>query len=186
MTQTGALADDSVALGLGFMKVLPDKDPLGRGILFMDPSVQDKTLYERKSMARSVWYVIHAALEEESAQQKGCVVVGYTRNAHLSQVDRGLIKMNIESMNGCLPLRLSAFHVCHPPTFFQLVIFPIVKLFAGERMRKRVKVHAGKDENVLKKLEKYGLTNDKVPTVLGGTVELDHKNWLAKRKEAGK
>ena len=151
----------------------------------MDPSVQNKSLYERESMARSVWYVVHAALEAESVQQRGVVFIGYPRNTQLSQMDRALVKINVDSFKGCLPIRLSAMHMCHPPTFFQ-VIFPFVKMLMGERLRKRLKVHAGQNDVVLKKLEKYGLTLDKVPTDIGGAVVLNHTDWLAKRKEMGK
>jgi hypothetical protein len=185
LAQTGALSEDAVALGLGFVRLIPAQDPVGRAILFLDPSVQNKSLYERESMARSFWYVIHAALETEGAQQKGVVLMVYPKHAQLSQMDRALAKLNIDSLKGCLPIRLSAMHLCHPPTFFQ-IIFPFVKMLMGERLRKRLKVHAGKNEVVLKKLETFGLTSDKVPTDIGGKLILNHKDWLAKRNDLGK
>lgn len=80
---------------------------------------------------------------------------------------------------------MSAFHVCHPPTFFRLV-FPILKLFLGERLRKRIRIHSGSEEDVLKDLEKFGLTKDVLPSELGGDIVLDYQAWLASRLAAGK
>jgi CRAL/TRIO domain len=81
-------------------------------------------------------------------------------------------------------VRMSAFHICHPPTFFKL-IFPILKLFLGERLRKRIRVHSGDEEHVNASLVKLGLNNDILPSDLGGEVVLDFKNWLQERAAKG-
>jgi hypothetical protein len=134
MTLDGALKDDEVALSIGFARLVPAKDPVGRSIVFVDPSKLDSSKYERESMVRALWYVLHAALENVDAQKMGCIMMGYPKNAHISQVDRSLMKMNMESIRGCIPVRISAFFLCHPPTFFA-VIFPIIKLFLGQVRR---------------------------------------------------
>jgi hypothetical protein len=73
--------------------------------------------------------------------------------------------------------------ICHPPALFS-VIGPLINLFLGERLRKRVKVESGgSDERDLEKLTNYDLTKDRVPSELvGGHTVLDHKNWLLDRK----
>jgi len=132
LTLEGALRDDEVALERGFSRLVPGaKDPMGRSIVFLDPSRLDRSKYERNSMVRATWYVLHAALENPDAQKNGVVALGYPKHAHISQLDRGLIKQNGESIRGCIPVRIAAFHICHPPTFFAIV-FPIVRLFLGE------------------------------------------------------
>jgi CRAL/TRIO domain len=210
LTQTGANQDDAAALGRGFIRIVPGaRDPTGRPILFVDPSRQDKTQYTRESMTRALWYVMHATLqkapggsgstssssssssddsqEEHSdlqhvlGQQKGIVVIAYPHKAKASQVDRKQIQMNVESFRGYLPVRMSAIHLCHPPTFFHL-IFPVISMFLGDRLRKRIRIHSGKVEHVLEGLEsKYGLTRDKLPSEIGGDVELNHELWLQDR-----
>jgi hypothetical protein len=185
LTQDQALKDDAVAMGFGFFQLTPCKDPSGRSIIFVDPSRQDKTKYERESMARSMWYVMHAALEDSETQKKGLVAMAYPKKAKFAQLDRGLAKLNMESIKGCVPVRMSVVHLCHPPTFFRIV-FPIFKVFMGERIVKRFRVHAGPDESVLEKLATFGLTKDFVPSELGGNIVLDHKAWLSDRKADGK
>ena len=184
-TQDEALEDDAVALGVGFFRLNPPKDPSGRGILFADPSRQDKSKYERESMVRSVWYVFHAALEDEETQKKGLIIIVYPKKEKFSQFDHVLAKMIMDSLKGYLPIRVSATHLCHPPGWFRIV-FPIVKLIMGERLRKRFRVHAGSEKQVLETLAGSGLTKDHLPSEIGGDIVLDHTAWLDERKADGK
>lgn len=132
MTLDGALKDDHISLGVGFARlVVPAKDPAGRSIIFADPSKLDSTKYDRESMVRATWYVMHAALESVDAQKMGVVMVAYPKHVHITQVDRKLMKLNMESIKGCIPVRLAAFQICHPPEIFS-IIFPLIKLFLGE------------------------------------------------------
>jgi CRAL/TRIO domain len=179
------LKDDKVALGFGFIKLVPAKDPSGRSITYFDVSRQDKSKYERKSMTRAMWYVFHAALEDEETQKKGIVILVIPRDSKLSQFDRKLGQMNADSLKGCIPIRMSASHICHPPTFFN-VIFPIIKLLMGERLRKRTLVHGGSEEKVLETMATFGLTKDRLPEEFGGDIGPFHQEWLASRHAANK
>ena len=188
LTLEKALRDDRIVLELGMVRPTGTKDPQSdRSIIFLDPSLQDKTKYTRESMTRSVWYIFHAVLEENIvAQQRGVIMINYPHHAQLAQLDRTQIRMIVESIKGYLPVRMTAMHLCHPPVFFA-VVFPIIKLFLGERLRKRLRVHAGSQEHVLQHLEeKFGLTKDVLPSDIGGNIVLDHHQWLEDRALQGK
>jgi CRAL/TRIO domain len=185
---SGILIDkDLVALRIGVGRSLPEKvDPGNRSILFADPSRQDHSLYDTINMVRAFWYTLHAVLEDEDTQKKGLIMMVYPHKAQLAQFDRSLANQLMGSIRGCLPVRMSAMHLCHPPAFFQ-VIFPIMKLLMGARLRKRVQIHFGTTEHVLGRLEsKFGLSRTKLPSELGGSVLLDHEKWLDNRKKEGK
>eukprot|EP00545_Synedropsis_sp_CCMP1620_P001290 CAMPEP_0119014096 /NCGR_PEP_ID=MMETSP1176-20130426/9350_1 /TAXON_ID=265551 /ORGANISM="Synedropsis recta cf, Strain CCMP1620" /LENGTH=296 /DNA_ID=CAMNT_0006967235 /DNA_START=30 /DNA_END=920 /DNA_ORIENTATION=+ len=184
LTLVGALREDKVALEIGMAQLTNTQDATGRTIFFFDPSKQDKSLYSRKSMGRAFWYVIHAALELESAQQKGVVFVTYGKNTQLSQFDRSLIGIIAPSIRGSLPIRLAAMHVCYPPLFFN-IIFSVISIFLGDKLRKRVRMHGG-GTKLPSKLAELGLTADLLPTELDGDIMLDVNKWLEKRRTAGK
>uniref|UniRef100_A0A7S1FTJ5 CRAL-TRIO domain-containing protein n=2 Tax=Corethron hystrix TaxID=216773 RepID=A0A7S1FTJ5_9STRA len=185
LTVDGALRDDHFTLTKGFMNMTGKCDPSGRSILFGDPSKMDPGAYEAKSMCRALWYILHSLLENEETQKKGVVFLLWPHNFKPWQLDKKLLKMNSESVRACIPLRVSALHVCHPPKIFAIV-FPILKMFMGEVLRKRFRLHSGNTEEVLKNLEKWGLTRDIVASPIGGDVEIDMHGWIAKRRAAGK
>lgn len=181
LTQQKGLKEDAIALEMGFFKLVGTKDPSGRSIVLVDPSCQDLSKHTRISLTRSLWYMIHALLEDETAQKRGITLLIYPQKAKFAQFDRTQTKMNADSIQGCLPIRVSSFHFCHAPTFFKIVL-PIFKVFLGERMRKRIHVHSGSEQKVLKILEqKFRLTRDVLPSELGGNIVLDHEQWLADR-----
>ena len=184
MTLKGALKDDRKALEAGFVRLLPGiKEPGGRSILYADPS-RYAPKKERITTVRALWYVMHAALEDVETQQKGVVIIADPRKAKMSQTDTKLDKLNVESIRGCLPVRVAAMHLCHMPAFFAL-IFPIIKVFLGERLRQRIKLHNGSVSHVMERLSTFGLTSEMLPNQLGGNFLLDHERWLADRERGG-
>lgn len=184
LTLEGALKDEDKALKAGFVRLIAGvKEPGGRSILYADPS-RYASKHERLTTVRALWYVMHAALEDEETQKKGFVIIADPRNAKISQTDTKMDKLNIESIRGCIPARVAAMHLCHMPIFFS-IIFPVIKVFLGARLRQRIRLHSGSVEHVLKRLEVFGLTRDKLPEQLGGTYNLDHEKWLADRRAKG-
>lgn len=64
LTLDGVLSDDEVALGVGFVRILPiTVDPGGRKSIMAEPGRQDLSKYTRESMVRAVWYIMHTILE---------------------------------------------------------------------------------------------------------------------------
>ena len=158
---------------------------MGRCIVFGDPSVLKPNEYDRHSMVRSLWYHMHVALEEsEDTQKHGIIMLMYPHNAQLSQFDRELGKMNMGSMQGILPLRMSAIHIIQPPKFFK-VILVFARLIMSKRTMKRMLFHFGSQQQVLEKLASYGLEKNVLPTEVGGTLEIDVVKWAEGRRSNG-
>jgi len=174
---------DDEALKSKLIRVPGTKDQTGRPIIFFDPSQGPlKGTYDIDSYIRAFWYCLHSITEDTTAQQKGILFIAYPKHTKFSQFDRKRMTMMIESIKGALPVRISAFHLCHPPVFFEIV-FPIVKLLMGKKLRKKIKIHSGSDEKVLEKLvKKYSFDKASLPSEIGGDLILDHDKWLEDRK----
>mmetsp|Transcript_24171 Transcript_24171/g.27594 ORF Transcript_24171/g.27594 Transcript_24171/m.27594 type:complete len:326 (-) Transcript_24171:142-1119(-) len=175
--EDGPFKDDNESLKIGFIRFTNKKDSAGRSIMFGDPSRLpiDHSSYENESICRSLWYCMHVALEDETTQRKGAVFLLFPKHVKFAQFNRKLAKMNAESIKGCIPIRLSALHVCHPPLVFDL-IFPIIKVLMGAHLKKKIRVNSGNEGKVLDELEnKYGIPREKVPTEMGGGLVLEHE-----------
>jgi hypothetical protein len=165
------------------MTLLPSYDPSGRSILYYDPAQFDRSKYQTDSIIRTFWYVFHAALEHELTQKRGIILLVDPGRATYSQFDATVGKQMVSSLKGALPIRLSAIHILHPPSFATF-IFPVIKLFMPERMRQRIRVHSGSDESVLEEMANtFGLTPSMLPKEVGGEVSVDHDGWLKSRSE---
>ena len=182
LTLEGGLKDDFVALEIGFFRLVPNKDASGRSIITGDPTCQDFTKYTTKSMIRAVWYMFHAALEDEVTQKRGVVFVADLTSANIRLLDHELARTMALSVTGCIPVRLSGIHGCKPPLLFW-AIYPVLKVLMGEKLRKRVMFHSGKSRSLLlEDLGKYGLAQNTIPPELGGGAALDHIKWLEERR----
>mmetsp|Transcript_48297 Transcript_48297/g.56457 ORF Transcript_48297/g.56457 Transcript_48297/m.56457 type:complete len:378 (-) Transcript_48297:224-1357(-) len=181
LTLDEALADDSVALSLGYVRPTGQSDSTGRAILFMDFSQEGKADCTSFSLIRTVWYAIHVALEDENAQKEGMVIVVKCCDS-LRQWSVKTSKEMAGNMQGALPFRLGCFQICHPPSFINIVL-NIVRLLTPKKLRNRIKKHKGTHEEVLESLAIYGIPKSAVPDIWGGDLNLEgHSEWLEARR----
>jgi len=180
MTLSGALSDDIVALSTGFIQLLPDKDEHGRTVLFMAPGHHDMNKCCRESVIRALWYILHIATRDPEARRRGIVLVMDGRNYTQNPFDPPLYKALLNLGFKYMAVMLRCIHYCHPGHLFHIIL-PVIKMLAGERLRKRLLVHYGQTEDVLRSLDDLGLSPDLLPTEIGGNVKLDRVKWLTDR-----
>jgi hypothetical protein len=183
LTLKGPLKDDMIPLELGAMQIIRRSND--RDILYFDPSKLDKTKYTRESARRAFWYFFHALLEDVNVQKRGLIVLNYNANFGMSNRDPPFTKMFFNTIKGALPIRISAIHGCHVPYIYGCVI-ALLMIFIGERLRKRIVVHNGTNEEVNAVLVKqYGIAMEYIPQDMGGLLKLDVRSWLQERRNAG-
>jgi len=151
-----------------------------------DHDDQHRMMHDRRSVNRATWYVVHAILENDiEAQRRGIVLLTYPFRAAASQFDARSICDDIDSLRGCIPVRVCAVHVCHPPLFAHVAL-PVVRLLIGPKMGRRLHVHCGRKEEVIAKLiGGHGIPRRSVPCDMGGQLVLNQDLWLAERRVAG-
>ena len=153
--------------------------------MFYATRLIDEYKHTNEGIVRTIWYHAHALLENENVQKYGVVVLFCPGAIRLGQSNTPLLKMMMESVQGALPVRIAAIHLCRPPTFLA-IIWPIFKMFLTKKTLKRFKFHWGSNDKISKALGSYGIEKESLPAYLGGTHKHDHYAWLTKRRAAGK
>jgi CRAL/TRIO domain len=160
----------------------------GRKIFYADCSKICRASMSNMDMIRIVWYILHTFVDDIESQKKGAILMTNAKNYSFSQFGIDFCKQLVESIKGCVPVRLSAFHVLHPPTFVRYV-YPIISIVLNQRIRQRMLIHtfSTDDQKILKRLKnKYGMNPNDLPKQIGGSVELNTEKWLAEQLAAGK
>lgn len=159
--------------------------PDERNILWFDASKLEPTQYTRETGCRALWYIFHAYLEDIQVQQRGLICINYSAHFSMKNRDPQFTRMCISSLQGCLPIRISAFHGCHPPPLYRFAA-RILLFILGERLRKRVIPHTGTNEHVNCILQnKFNISQNYIPTEMDGNLLLNVTEWLQQRKESG-
>ena len=179
----GALQDD-----IETIKDIPEayfvtgKDDHGRLVVFTNKTRLDFSRHNRMSIMRYAWYQFHIHLEDLEVHNCGFVGVGQFRINSPKQFDRVQTKMSATLIQDALPINMVCVHICHAPTFFNIV-FPIIKFIMGREIRLRTKTHSGSEEKVLQELEHYGIQRSLILKSMGGGYDLKIEEWLTNRQQ---
>lgn len=176
-------SDVLFALEAGVLHVIHRPNPNDRTLLYIDYANFHSKI-NRQSFIMSLWYLLHVmAIDDPECPKKGAIIIADAGRFQFSQCDKALIKLIINSIKECLPIRLSAYHLCYPPTFVSFFI-PIVFLFLNKRLKQRLIVSNGNKAIVIHQLsDKYHIEACHLPTQVGGILELNMKSWIMSRKQ---
>jgi hypothetical protein len=119
-------------------------------------------------------------MEDMEVLKKGIVVLIYPQEARLDQFDHMLWKSIAESCKYSLPVQWRSTHIVHPNRFFS-IIHPLFMSTLPKTVQDRVVVHSGTKMKVLANLLRYCLPWDRIPSDVGGCVDLDFGKWLSER-----
>jgi len=127
--------------------------------------------------------MIHVALEQETCQTRGIVVVANNRGILPNHFSRKHEKLLWTAITTCLPMQVKAIHCCYPKSFMDLFL-PVLKQIFGRHLRLRHVVHEdGSESEVRYSLKQYGFTEESLPHPFLGTYKLDAKAWVCERQQ---
>jgi hypothetical protein len=126
--------------------------------------------------------MIHVAVEDLNVLQRGIVMLIYPQEARLDQFDHSLWNSIAESCSSFLPVSWRSTHIVHPNRFFS-IIHPVFMSTLSKDVQDRVVVHSGTKMKVLANLLRYCLPWDRIPSEIGGCVDLDFEKWLSARMD---
>ena len=182
MTLAGAMKDEVVPMiNYPIWQCLPVTDSAGRPILYAEPSRRDFTKYSPEQEIRAVMYMFETMLEDDDVRRKGCVALYNAQDVQQHQARRVLTKKLIEQINHIYPIRVRATHMCHPTKFMFYMFLPVVKMFMPKEVRVRLQLHYGDTDKVLRELDGFCLSRDRVPDSLGGDLQCSINQWVLDR-----
>jgi len=167
LTLEGAMEGQEKVISCSYVTVAAGAtDPDGRAIILLDIQ-QEKSDLSDDDIFMAVWYQLHVSLSTELAQKRGVVTYIIWVGVESFFDGRQLLWKNLTTFAGTLPIRCSAFHYVHPPSFIKVVV-KILRVMLSKKLRNRINVHSGSMDEALKSLSKFGLARDTLPEVFGG------------------
>lgn len=122
--------------------------------------------------------------EDELTQRKGAVLVMAPDNEESEHDQHFDAKARVTNVfSNCMPLRISAYHVCVPTSPFLRVFVRLTLLIVPATIRSRLRVHEGSPLEWQYKLSSFGINAELLPFTSGGTVKKKaHHRWIKLRK----
>jgi hypothetical protein len=192
MTQTGgrgALSrEDLVVLNSGTVALLPE-DNMKRGVFYNDRSRMVGTSSAAiLSRSRCAFYLGSILCENEVNQTEGFVAIIVALLPRVTEFFHKNLYMGIK-LTATLPLRVKAFHlIVRPPkagnkTPVERIVSAQFRFIAERYGIKSTILHLGNsEEEILRQLEKFGLSASGLPPVAGGSWKYEYyRTWLRRR-----
>lgn len=193
---------------IGRIQLLPYRDRSGRRVVVGIPA-HDHLRQEARTRAKIHFYLWWVASESVESQRRGIVFItihnpalsdctteavstaqkngmGHDGTQEQQQEISGLPSMQFAKLcthrRDCLPVRMSAFHLCTPDSpFYSMLQNFTTAILSGERCR--IKVHVGHDMENRYKLNGYGIPLDQLPITETGKIKTTYfKKWIQFRR----
>lgn len=155
------------------------RDKWGRQVLMMRPRLIDYSKVDPSDVLRHMWTLMDFLLKNEETQRKGIVIINEATNVARKNFSRDTIKLVLDAIQNAIPIRMAGFYICNAGLMFR-IIFPIIKVFMKEKLRKRFMI-IGSNHQLLNSY----FPPASIPAELGGTFEHDHYAWLMARGVTG-
>jgi len=165
------------------IRALPGLDEGGRGMVMTIRAYWPRTPGSGNSMVRLLWYMLHAALENEEAQKNGIVGLGVNTlsvNAYSSYTGK-ISRLIWRDLRNVLPVRIQAYHQLSARELFKS-IFEMLMFSLGPRLRARFRSYHIDPQFFADVLEPFGISAANIPVEFGGDLEFDPEEWIEKRR----
>lgn len=127
---------------------------------------------------------MEVAAEDCTGSESGCVLIGWDLKATIFDFPRQVYDRFIEFEKSCLPIRFVAVHTCCPTSIIIKIMRPVLMSLTDKRTRSRLLLHDVPVSEIVTVLSAFGILPEMLPSVMGGTVELNQLEWIADRRAA--
>jgi hypothetical protein len=131
--------------------------------------------------ARAAWYVFTTTLRDEETQKKGIVMVVYNTGT-VPKAEEMKVMSRIHYARSGIPKKVVGAHYCYSDASLRPFVAGI-RLFMEKEMRNRLRAHYGTHDDLLFKLQTFGINTKDHPMMENGNLSLAyHREWLQIRK----
>jgi tyrosine-protein phosphatase non-receptor type 9 len=125
-------------LQTGFIRLMPRCDNEGRAVIHVRLKLHDKSKFTPDDTKRAWHYLVMRALARDArTQARGVIFVSDMHDSTMANLDPAVPKAIIGALRECVPMRVHNGFIVRPRWFFSLV-FPIVRAFMSEKMKRRI------------------------------------------------
>lgn len=176
-------------LETGFWCLLSGTDAYGRALISFTPKRLSVPGLSFNGQRKALWYVIHAAIEDEEIRKNGMVLVVFLSDVTPEDIKFSwpIASKHIYPSLFSAPANVRAIHACNPPgIWFEYSVQAANAESMGKDMRKRRVIHMGTREQVIAELEQCGISLDQIPVEMGGNFDYESvRSWIDMRRESG-
>lgn len=135
---------------------------------------------------RVLFYSLCVFAEDLETQQKGAVLVlvpGEKESINTLNFSEKLGATH--SIGNCMPLRVSAYHVClNSSSIFEALFMRMALMIVPKNIRSRCRVHKGSPLEWQYSLSSFGINAELLPFTSGGSLKpKPHHKWIKLRKD---
>jgi len=176
-----SFADDSIILELadvGAFSWLPQTDDEGCRVAINRIALWDPKKYEFDDFVKTNACYLDVICEDPRVQVNGVVLIMDMEGmgpAQASEMTPSRAQRMMKLMTHTYPIRIKAIHYIKQPKLFD-VVFPIIKQFMSEKIKKRINLHG----NEIKSLHKH-VPKRILPKEYGGeldSISVINDNWV--------
>ncbi|KAG5888795.1 hypothetical protein JTB14_007070 [Gonioctena quinquepunctata] len=155
----------------GKFTVLQKRDSADAAIAVFTAHKHVPAISSHKITLQGVVFQLDCALQNAVTQKAGIVFIYDMSNSKYSNFDYDLSQKILTLLKGGYPAKLKKVLIVTAPLWFKAP-FKILRLFVREKLRERVYTVS------VAQLSSH-IPRESLPTQLGGSLELDHNEWLS-------
>ena len=132
---------------------------------------------------RALWYVVEVAVKEGGCKTgDGFITIVWDKHTTIWDYDSNVHDKMVYLCRNCWPIKTMPTHICCAPKILVKILKPIINAVLDKEARMRLLMHNVPESEIPEVLTRYGIFKDMLPTEMGGTIRLDHSEWIANRR----
>lgn len=124
---------------------------------------------------------MEVAASENTHVRSGVVDIAWMKDVTIFDYDAQVFEVGVLYYQNYWPVKPVAVHLCCLPGVIGRYVVPIIHAVIDKWSRSRTRIHSV-EANIVDTLQEYGIEKEMLPTMIGGTFELDPSEWIAQRR----